>query len=206
MNNDQETIEITMQPEGIETPIDNPNNPNSITCHTNGCGQVFSDLVTFEGHLKNHHTQRNDKGQFIQGNTASVGLTNSGAKCRMCEHKDEYLTKIKNYLDKATGEKPQMIYLGEICIMLDITKNTFGEWRTKKKEDGTLEHPEYSHLIERAEAIQETRLQQRVLGRYNPTGAIFLLKTKHGYMETDKRVLAGDSKDPLEIIITEEDK
>lgn len=126
-----------------------------------------------------------------------------GRPCEFCKRKDEILAKTRAYLDSAVGEKPKMIFLGEICLLLSCHKETLMDWAHKKNEQGELEHPEFSDLIKRAELIQETRLQQRILGRYNPTGAIFLLKTKHGYVETEKQIHAGDSNEPLEIVITE---
>lgn len=175
-----ETVEIIVDEKQVK--------PQTITCQTDNCNQVFTGLDVFQEHIKKAHSQ-------LLG----------GRPCEYCKNKEKIDAKVKDYIARATGEKPQMVYLGEICIMLGIHKETLQDWAHKKNKEGELEHPTFSDLVKNAELIQETRLQQRVLGRYNPTGAIFLLKTKHGYMETDKRVLAGDSNAPVEIIITEEE-
>ena len=78
------------------------------------------------------------------------------------------------------------------------------EWANKKDDEGNLEHPDFAELIKEVKSVQETRLQQRLMGRFNPTGAIFLLKTKHKYIETEKQIHAGDANEPLEIRIVEE--
>jgi len=47
---------------------------------------------------------------------------------------------------------------------------------------------------------------KRILGRYNPTGAISLLRWHHGMIETQKQILAGEKAEPLEIRIVEDNK
>ena len=145
---------------------------------------------------------RNNLGQFVPGNNAS--LNNSGKPCRLCENMDEYLKIVDEYIkDCQSTTKPKMPFIEEIALKLKAHRETVMEW-AKNKED----HPEYSNLIYTAQMLQSLRLQQRVLGRYNPTGAISLLKWHHGMIETEKRILAGDKDEPvkLEVQIVEEDK
>lgn len=132
--------------------------------------------------------------------------SNAGRPCEFCANKEELLEKTRKYIESGKGERPKVLFLNELALILDHHRETIMEWANKKTQNDILEHPEFSDMVKSIEEMQELRLQQRILGRYNPTGAIFLLKTKHGYIETEKKILGGDTKDPLEIIITEAKK
>lgn len=133
-----------------------------------------------------------------------------GRPCEYCKRKDEIDKITRGYIQSARdkkGTKNAFIpYQQELADMLDVDGDTVYQWTIKERADGSLEHEEFTGLIKRLNNLKELFLLKRTTGRFNPTGAIFQLKTKHGYMETDKRVLAGDSKEPLEIIITEEER
>lgn len=131
-------------------------------------------------------------------------LLPSGRPCEYCSRKEEIIKITENYLDTANRkEKPQVVYINELALLLGCDKETIVDWAHKKTKAGELEHPEFYRLENKLEMCQELRLQQRLLGRFSPVGAMFLLKTKHGYIETEKRILGGDTKEPLEIILTE---
>ncbi len=123
--------------------------------------------------------------------------------CEFCQHTEEYLKITKEYLDSATGDRPKIVWINELALKLDCYKETIQDW-AKKEKKGKLEHPEFARLVKKLESIQELRLQQRLVSRNNPVGAIFLLKTKHKYIETEKQIMAGDDKQPLEIRIVED--
>lgn len=128
-----------------------------------------------------------------------------GRPCEACTNKENILRITREYIDLGKNEeKPRMVYINELAIRLGCYRDIISEWRSKKKEDGTLEHKEFSDMIKELESIQELRLQQRTMGRYNPTGAIFLLKTKHKYIETEKQLLGSDRDQPLQIELIEE--
>lgn len=135
----------------------------------------------------------------VQKEEISTEKHPGGRPCAFCTNRERILTISKEYILSGRGEKPRMLYLNELSLNLDIHRDTLWEWANKKKEDGSLAHPEFSDIVKTVEEIQELRLQQRLLGRYNPTGAIFLLKTKHKYIETEKQILAGDKSEPLQI-------
>jgi hypothetical protein len=125
----------------------------------------------------------------------------NGRPCKFCENKAEFIKISKEYLASCIREdKPRIPYLNELAIKLQAHRETFYEWRQSEHD-----HGEFPYLIKELETIQEFRLQQRIMGRYNPTGGMFLLKTKHGYIETEKQILAGDkAAEPIHITITEE--
>lgn len=129
-----------------------------------------------------------------------------GRPCEFCQRKDEMLQITREYINTGKGDKPRMVFINELAMNLGYYRDIIIEWKKKVKDDGSLEHPEFADMIKELESMQELRLQQRLLGRFNPTGAIFLLKTKHKYIETDKQILAGDKSEPLQITIVEEDR
>jgi hypothetical protein len=129
-----------------------------------------------------------------------------GRPCDLCDYKDEKLKTTQDYINSGKGEKPRMLYLNELAMLLGVYKDIVTDWKAKIKGDGSLEHPEFNRLVKELESMQEFRLQQRLMGRFNPTGAIFLLKTKHKYIETEKQILAGDKTEPLQIEFIPEKK
>ncbi len=129
-----------------------------------------------------------------------------GRPCNFCKDKEEYLRKTKEYVEQGKADRPRPMFILELAVILGFTKDAMWDYRNKKTEQGVLEHEEFSDLVKEVELLQEVMLQKRLLGRNNPTGSIFLLKTKHGYIETDKKILAGDSMEPLEITIIEQRK
>jgi len=147
---------------------------------------------------------RNAKGQFVKGNKASVD-NEGGRPCEMCTHKDEYLKITNDFYTrcrKATDGKVAMPWFEELALDLDCDDETIKIWATKKDENGVLEHPEFSASYVKINTLQKLRLSQRLLGRYNPTGAIKLLEWNHNKVAASKQILAGDKDEPLEIVIT----
>lgn len=144
----------------------------------------------------------NPQEQTIQAKTINEG----GRPCEYCANKDEIDKKTMEYINLGREDKPRVLFLIELALRLDKHRETIMNWAHAKNEDGSLQHPLFFDMVKSVEQMQELRLQQRILGRYNPSGAIFLLKTKHGYIESEKRILAGDHKEPLEIVITEDNR
>lgn len=148
---------------------------------------------------------RNEKGQIVKPIPQDTNKNGTaGRPCEFCQRKDEILKITQDYINTGKGDKPKMVYINELALFIGCDRDKVADWKNKKMRGGNYEHPEFHRLVKELESIQELRLQQRIMGRYNPTGAIFLLKTKHGYIETEKKVHAGDPDEPLEIIITEE--
>ena len=192
----EETVEIEipqethtfLQAEGAE-PLAQINH----ACGQQGCGFTgTADEVT--KHLDEIHPKREKHP--------------GGRPCNLCQHLEEFQNKLQDYIDDCRGKKgnkPKVPYLMEFADMIDVDKETIIDWSNKLiPETKELEHTEFHRLIKVCENLQELRCNQRLMGRYNPTGAIFLLKTKHKYIETEKQIHAGDANEPLEIRIIEE--
>lgn len=149
---------------------------------------------------------RDSKGQFVAGNTSSVG--NDGRPCGYCLRKVEIDEYMRKYLELIRAkDKLHIPYIEEIAMDLQVHSETVLNWTQKRNNiDGieVLEHPEFFEAIKKVKDIQKYRLLQRTLGRFNPTGAIFQLKVNHGYVETEKRIIAGSPNEPLQIEVIED--
>lgn len=160
--------------------------------------------------------QRDASGKFIKGNTESVG--NSGKPCFFCRDKENILKKVELFSLWTRGKLPDkhlhMPYIQDLCDedYLDILVDTWNDW-TREEGDYAEHNAEFHSELIRAKkklfARTEGMLLKRTLAQ-NPTGAIFQLKVNHGYIETEKRILAGDQNNPvrekLEIEITQAKK
>lgn len=145
--------------------------------------------------------ERDEKGRIITPlpqDTNKNGTT--GRPCKYCSNKDEYQKITNEYVRVSTRSEGKVTipFIEELSLKLGVHRETVLEWA--KHPD----HPEFSDSISTLQTIQSLRLQQRILGRYNPTGAIALLKWHHGMIETSKQILAGDKDEPIEVKIVEE--
>ena len=153
--------------------------------------------------------QRNEKGQFVKGNTLTP-VDKVGPKCKFCQDPDFYLKKIALYDLWTRGKLPDgkihIPFLEELCDTdyLGIHTDTLNEWITDELHK--TEHPELAATIKGLVMRQKQFLLKRTLGANNPSGAIFQLKANHGLMEAEKKIIAGDKHEPLQIEIIEEDK
>ena len=138
----------------IEIPQEAPNkqeleqsaNENTILCGIDNCQESFpADLEILKGHIREKHpikedkqdTNRNDKGQFVEGNTASVG-NKGGRPCEYCQDKEKYDTLIGDYVKKSlnrTGEKVSIPWIEEVALILDKDEETLKIWSKKKIKD-----------------------------------------------------------------------
>lgn len=126
----------------------------------------------------------------------------AGRPCKLCANYEELYNIAKKYIDSCMNVvegKTKMPFKEELALLLKVRAETLSEWVKNKTE-----HPEFSDLLSTLQTLQSLRLQQRVLGRYNPTGPLALLKWHHGMIETSKQILAGDKSEPLTIEIIEE--
>jgi hypothetical protein len=129
----------------------------------------------------------------------------AGQPCGFCQNHKEILLKTKQYFEECKG-KFKMPFVEELALELDYNEDTLIEWIRYTGHEFDLEHKEYSAAYAKLKTLQKLRLQQRILGRYNPRGGIFLLTVNHGMIESDKRIVASENNKPLEIVIVEEGK
>lgn len=153
---------------------------------------------------------QDELGRFVGGLAQDTNKNGTaGRPCEFCKDPEKVMNKVRDYLDrckKGQGGKPIMPFIEELAIELDVLDATLTNWANKENEQKEPEHPEFLTAYLYVKMFQKLRLQQRALGRYNPTGALSLLKFNHGMMETDKKILAGDRNEPLQIEIIEEAK
>lgn len=118
--------------------------------------------------------------------------------CEYCQNRVFIQQLTKRYMDECgLDRKPVKIpFLEELAIRLMHHSETILEWGKDE-----VHHKEFSESIRLLKTYQSLRLQQRVLGRFNPSGAISLLKWHHGMIETEKRILAGDRDEPMQLQI-----
>jgi succinate dehydrogenase flavin-adding protein (antitoxin of CptAB toxin-antitoxin module) len=149
---------------------------------------------------------RNEKGQIIKGVAQDTNKNGTaGAPCKYCKDKDKYQKIADDYmLMIKNSDKPAIPWIEELALIMDIDDETLTNWANKKDENSVFEHPELYAIFRKLKTTQKFRLKQRALGRFNPHGALYLLNADHKVIQTNKNVIAGDEKEPLEIIITEE--
>lgn len=130
-----------------------------------------------------------------------------GRPCGYCSDLRIQEVTDKYIQDCNSPTKPKIPYVQELAMILDTWADMLEDWTDKKDDKGELEHPKFNQSIRRLKNIQQLRLLERTLGRFNPTGAIFQLKVNHKYIETEKKLLVGDPDNPLhnkyDITITE---
>ncbi len=122
---------------------------------------------------------------------------------RPTKYNDEVLEHAKEYLarfTKMTGKHP---YIEELALEMDLDDETVMLWAKAKNEEGGLKYPEYSATIKRIKSLQKLRLLEKSMYQF-PAGAIFQLKANHNMMESEKKILAGDKDEPLQIEIIDE--
>lgn len=149
---------------------------------------------------------RDKKGRIVKPIPQDTNKNGTaGRPCEFCERAEELMKTTEQYLKDCREAKPAKTpFMEELADILDCDADRVSLWARKEKTEGVLEHPEFYGLWLKVKNLKKLRLLQRILGRYNPTGGIFQLKTEFGMVETEKHILGGDMTDPLKIIITEE--
>lgn len=146
-------------------------------------------------------------GRIIRGVAQETNKNGTaGHPCHYCKDKERIQSLTDKYYEECKKDKGKVPYQEELELMyLNITEELLDTWKNKKKVGGQLEHPEFHETIKNLKRLQRLRLQERTLkARTNPTGAIFQLKVNHGFIETEKKVIAGDKDEPLEFVIVED--
>lgn len=99
---------------------------------------------------------------------------------RPSDYSEDKLTLTKKYIDDCIAEE-DIPFVEQLAVKLDTSKQTVYSWADK--------HPEFLDAIKRIETIQLFLLQKgSLIGKYNPTSAIFQMKANHGMIETEKKI------------------
>ena len=145
---------------------------------------------------------RDSKGRIVKGIAQETNKNNTaGRPCEYCKDAERLLKISTDYFVKC--KEPKMIpFIEEWALELDINDSTLVAWADKINAKGELEHPEFNTIYTKLKNLQKLRLKQKALGRFNPHGALTLLRFDHGAMETEKRIIAGDPNAPQKFDIT----
>jgi hypothetical protein len=111
-----------------------------------------------------------------------------------------------NDAERVVNGRPIIPYVEELAMEMNTIDENIVNWAKKTLENGEPEHPEFLTIYQNVRMIQKLRLKQRALGRYNPVGALTLLRFDHGAVEVNKQVIAGSENEPIQIEIIEEVK
>lgn len=125
---------------------------------------------------------------------------------RPTKYSEEMLIKANTYLSDCRAGKVIFPFIEELALILDVDEDTVANWCKAKNEYGEPRFPEFFGAIKKLKTLQKLRLMQRILGRYNPSGGIFLLKALHGMVEEERRIIANKVNEPLVIEIVGEKK
>ncbi len=119
-----------------------------------------------------------------------------------------YTTKVADalnqYVDDTIGKK-RLPHVQEFCYQQKprIARTTLYDWLDAKNGD-VFAHPELRDAHENLMAMQEMMLiELGVSGKAGTAMCIFLLKTRHGHIETEKIQHVGGDDEPLTLIFTD---
>lgn len=88
-----------------------------------------------------------------------------------------------NYYESCKANS-QMPFVEELCILLDITRETLSKWQ--EEIDG------FSDTIKKLAILQALMLQKQGMSSGKPTMEIFLLKANHGMTESSELRMKGE--------------
>ena len=83
------------------------------------------------------------------------------------------------YLAKDYDSEDSVPFLEELALVLQVDTDTIYNWCKTTTNNNEPKYPEFFGTIKKLKMLQKLRLQQRCLSRWNPKGAIFLLRINH---------------------------
>lgn len=120
---------------------------------------------------------------------------------RPTKYNDRILKKFKDYYKECLADENKVPFMEEVALKLWVNRDTIYQWakETRKDEQGNdyLLHQEFSDTLKMIQTLQEIRLSQIGVKDQRNVVAIFLLKAKHGYVETEKRIVEDPAKSQL---------
>jgi hypothetical protein len=118
---------------------------------------------------------------------------------RPTKYKGDYSQELEEYLSTCGREQTKLPKVGEFARFIGINDDTSNEWTKKYKE--------YSATIKKLKSIQRAQLMDDGLyggKEANVAMAIFLLKSNHDMIETDRKILSGEDGAPLGVVVLPE--
>ena len=107
--------------------------------------------------------------------------------------------KVLEYYEECLSNTEAIPFIEELALQkLGVDDETVWKWGKR--------YPRMNNALKKVKKLQRMRLEQIALSKLkgNPIGAIFLLKTNHGYVETEKKQLVGTDNEPLMIKVIAE--
>lgn len=151
--------------------------------------------------------ERDAKGHFLPGHTESVG-NDGGRPCKFCENESIIMKKTTAYIREflnAKGGRGETPFIEELALKLEVDENTMTNWATKKRKDTEeLEHPMFLGAFNTIMGLQKLQLKRIGLKGRAQHFAQFLLSANHDLISAEKRIVAGDSQEPLNIRIVDD--
>lgn len=125
---------------------------------------------------------------------------------RPTKYRPEFVKKINDYLKTTGGENQRLAKKVDVALLLGVNDETLDEWARKRDDNGQLMYPEFSDALTRVTQAQHQQLLDiGIFGgkEINANIVGLVLAANHGYVKTEKNVIAGDKDEPLKIEITE---
>lgn len=114
---------------------------------------------------------------------------------RPTKYNESMVATAEAYYERTLSILNDMPTMEELALELGVDGDTLVEWAKEK--------PEFSAAIKRVKELQKQKLQTMGLfNRVNPTMAIFLLKTNHGFIDTSRQEVSGRDGGPVEASTT----
>lgn len=149
----------------------------------------------------------------VDGKTVDAHDLKTGGAKKKLNNVAELQKKIREWIEECR-KKNIILTLSGLCLLLNISKNTFNEYLNTVKDDtevyrkseidGEMRPVSIATVLKEAKLAIENDIEQRMLSnKCNVAGAIFDLKNNHGYADkseintvsTNKREIADDDLD-----------
>lgn len=118
---------------------------------------------------------------------------------RPTKYDPSMITIANQYVDSCSREATELPTREGLALRLGVDDEQISIWSKK--------YPDFSATIKGLDEKQKAQLMNDGLygGKdVNATMAIFLLKVNHGMIETEKKILAGESNNPVRVEIIED--
>ena len=108
---------------------------------------------------------------------------------RPTKYRSHYPGIVHGYIDLEIKAR-RIPWVEDVCEIFKTSRETLGNWGKK--------HPSFFDAIKRLKTVQEKSLKIQGMTK-QAAMPIFLLKSNHGYIETDRLEHTGADGEPLEV-------